>query len=143
MQENSADPGWSYRSFQMRYPLLFESVTATGTGAAPRRKKAAGLDIVVTKYIGMEAAALLKVEKEAQLLARFPRVMVEKAKRLREASFYPSEAGATAGKSWRFLLQAVREGGASLPGTGGGRRGLHRSDENSDGSDRCGNLQLL
>ena len=59
-------------------PVL--SVTATGTGAAPAEKKAAGLDIVVTKYIGMEAAALLAQEKEAQLLARFPRVMVEKAK---------------------------------------------------------------
>ena len=89
-------------------PVL--SVTATGTGAAPAEKKAAGLDIVVTKYIGMEAAALLAQEKEAQLLARFPKVMVEKAKGFEKYLSILPEA-ATAGKSGVSFMQAVREGG--------------------------------
>ena len=81
-------------------PVL--SVTATGTGAAPAEKKAAGLDIVVTKYIGMEAAALLAQEKEAQL--------VEKAKGFEKYLSILPEA-ATAGKSGVSFMQAVREGG--------------------------------
>ena len=89
-------------------PVL--SVTATGTGAVTAEKKAAGLDIVVTKYIGMEAAALLAQEKEAQLLARFPRVMVEKAKGFEKYLSILPEA-ATAGKSGVSFMQAVREGG--------------------------------
>ena len=81
-----------------------------GTPVQNVLKKAAGLDIVVTKYIGMEAAALLAQEKEAQLLARFPRVMVEKAKGFEKYLSILPEA-ATAGKSGVSFMQAVREGG--------------------------------
>ena len=58
----------------------------------------------------MEAAALLAQEKEAQLLARFPRVMVEKAKGF-ESIFSILPEAATAGKSGVSFMQAVREGG--------------------------------
>lgn len=40
----------------------------------------AGQDIVVTKYLGIEGTAIIAKEKEAQLLTRFPKDLVETAK---------------------------------------------------------------
>ncbi len=66
-------------------PVL--SVTATGTGAAPAEKKAAGLDIVVTNISEWKRRRFWHRRRKHSCLHVFPRVMVEKGERLREVSF--------------------------------------------------------
>ena len=69
-------------------PVL--SVTATGTGAVTAEKKAAGLDIVVTKYIGMEAGGASGTGEGSTAACTFSKSHGRKGERLREVSFYPS-----------------------------------------------------
>ena len=47
-------------------------------------KNAAGMDIVITKWIGMEGTWLLSEEKEQELLGRFPARFLYRAKEMRD-----------------------------------------------------------
>jgi hydrogenase maturation factor len=75
-----------------------------------QEKQLAGCDIVVTKYIGMEAAALLAHVKEQELKQRFPSVMTEEAKGYEKYLSILPEA-ATAMKSGICRMHDIREGG--------------------------------
>ena len=70
----------------------------------------AGLDIVVSKWIGMEGTSIIAKEKERELLKRFPPVLVKMAGEQREYLSFDSEA-ATALKSGVYAMHDVRNGG--------------------------------
>ncbi len=70
----------------------------------------AGLDIVVSKWIGMEGTSIIAKEKERELLKRFPPVLVKMAGDQREYLSVASEA-ATALKSGVYAMHDVRNGG--------------------------------
>lgn len=61
-------------------------ITVTGVGKISKEKLMtvrqirADQDIVITKWIGLEATAILAKEKEAELSQRFPAALIEKAK---------------------------------------------------------------
>ncbi len=77
---------------------------------AEKEKQAAGLDIVVSKWIGMEGTSIIAKEKERELLKRFPPVLVKMAGEQREYLSVASEA-ATALKSGVYAMHDVRNGG--------------------------------
>lgn len=66
----------------VRHPLI----SVTGVGKIPRRQLTTlheitpGQDVVVTKWIGLEATAILAKEREEELNVRFPAGLVEVAK---------------------------------------------------------------
>ena len=70
----------------------------------------AGLDIVVSKWIGMEGTSIIAKEKERELLKRVPPVLVKMAGEQREYLSVASEA-ATALKSGVYAMHDVRNGG--------------------------------
>ncbi len=70
----------------------------------------AGLDIVVSKWIGMEGTSIIAKEKERELLKRFPPVLVKMAGEQREYLSVAPEA-ATALKSGVYAMHDVRNGG--------------------------------
>ncbi len=81
------------------------SVERSGAKEEPR-----GYDIVVSGYVGMEAAALIASEKEEELLERFPRRFVEEAKEFaREISAV--KAARIGLEQEAFLMHDIREGG--------------------------------
>lgn len=69
-----------------------------------------GMDILVTKWIGIEGTAILAKEKEEDLKQRFPAPFVEKAKELDAYISVLSEA-AVATKSGVSAMHDVTEGG--------------------------------
>ncbi len=69
-----------------------------------------GMDILVTKWIGIEGTAILAKEKEEELKQRFPAPFVEKAKELDAYISVLSEA-AVATKSGVSAMHDVTEGG--------------------------------
>lgn len=73
-------------------------------GAAP------GMDIIATKWVGLEGTAIIAREKEKQLLERFSRSFVENAKGLDAYLSVMSEA-AIAVKSGVGAMHDVTEGG--------------------------------
>ncbi len=83
---------------------VMESALVTGESAGP------GLDLVVTKWIGLEGTAILAKEKEEELQTRFAVPFIDRAKAF--ASFLPiwSEA-AVAAKSGACIMHDVSEGG--------------------------------
>lgn len=70
----------------------------------------AGLDIVVSKWIGMEGTSIIAKEKERELLKRFPPALVKMAGEQRDYLSVASEA-ATALKSGVYAMHDVRNGG--------------------------------
>lgn len=68
------------------------------------------IDLVVTKYIGLEAASLIATRFEEELLDRFPRAFIDEAKGYEKYLSLLPEA-ATAMKSGACMMQTVREGG--------------------------------
>ena len=95
------------------YPIV--SVTAFGTKAPDSvskisKKALETADLVVTKYIGLEAASLITSRFEAALADRFPKAVVEEAKGYEKYLSILPEA-ATAMKSGDCILQPIREGG--------------------------------
>ncbi len=70
----------------------------------------AGLDIVVSKWIGMEGTSIIAREKETELLKRYPPSLVRMAKEHRNYLSIASEA-ATALKSGVYAMHDVRNGG--------------------------------
>lgn len=96
------------------YPVV--SVTAFGKRIeneadchAKEEKPSLG-DLVVTKQIGLEGAALIASKFEEKLLGRFPKAVVEEAKGYEKYLSILPEA-ATAMKSGDCVMQAIREGG--------------------------------
>ena len=63
-------------------PVL--NVTAVGTAKkgtlTPTSNAKPGMDIIVTKWVGLEGTSILAKEKEAELLTRYPRPLIEEAK---------------------------------------------------------------
>lgn len=69
-----------------------------------------GMDIVVTKWVGMEGAAQLALEKEEELRGRYSQPFIDKAKISRQLmSIIPEAAVAT--KSGACAMHDVSEGG--------------------------------
>lgn len=69
-----------------------------------------GMDILVTKWIGIEGTAILAKEKEEELLTRFSAPFVEKAKKFDEYISVLSEAAVAVG-SGVSAMHDVTEGG--------------------------------
>lgn len=69
-----------------------------------------GMDLLVTKWIGIEGTSILAKEKEKELLTRFSAPFVEKAKALEEYISVLSEA-AVAARSGVSAMHDVTEGG--------------------------------
>ena len=80
-------------------------ISVTGVGKAKE-----GMDIIVTKWIGIEGTAILAKEKEAALRERYSQPFIDKAKELDRYISVLSEA-ATAVKSGVAAMHDVTEGG--------------------------------
>lgn len=85
---------------------IMTDVSLQGAG----KKQAAGLDIVVTKWVGLEGTALLAKEKEQELRTRYPSHLVEEAKGFEKYLPVLPEA-ATAAKSGVLKMHDASEGG--------------------------------
>ena len=100
-------------SSAVRQPLA--TVTGYGirkTGAVQMdvRKKLAGQDIIITKWIGLEGTADLAARNQEELLTRYPAYLVEEAAAFdRYYSILPEAA--TAVKSGGCTMHDVSEGG--------------------------------
>lgn len=69
-----------------------------------------GMDVIVTKWIGLEGTSIIAKEKEAELLTRYPKALVDEAKGFdRYLSVLPEAA--TAVKSGVSAMHDVTEGG--------------------------------
>ena len=91
-----------------------QSVNGGKTGTEGQGKSnsvsAAGLDIVVSKWIGMEGTSIIAVEKEAELLKRYPVNLVLLAREQGKYLSVASEA-AIALKSGVYAMHDARNGG--------------------------------
>ena len=100
-------------SSAVRQPLA--TVTGYGirkTGAVQMdvRKKLAGQDIIITKWIGLEGTADLAARNQEELLTRYPAYLVEEAAAFDRYYFILPEA-ATAVKSGGCTMHDASEGG--------------------------------
>lgn len=69
-----------------------------------------GMDVIVTKWIGLEGTSIIAKEKETELLMRYPKALVDEAKGFdRYLSVLPEAA--TAVKSGVSAMHDVTEGG--------------------------------
>ncbi len=69
-----------------------------------------GMDVIVTKWIGLEGTSIIAKEKETELLTRYPKALVDEAKAFdRYLSVLPEAA--TAVKSGVSAMHDVTEGG--------------------------------
>ena len=69
-----------------------------------------GMDVIVTKWIGLEGTSIIAREKETELLTRYPKALVDEAKGFdRYLSVLPEAA--TAVKSGVSAMHDVTEGG--------------------------------
>lgn len=104
--------GHTETSDSVHYPVL--SVTALGKKWDAYKKLSPkaneNYDLVVTKQIGLEAAALAAVRYEALLLERFPQMLLNEVKAYEKTLSIIPEA-ATAVKSGDCIMQPIREGG--------------------------------
>ena len=91
-------------------------ISVTGVGKAKEGRVIStagvkpGMDIIVTKWIGIEGTAILAKEKEAALRKRYSQPFIDKAKELDRYISVLSEA-ATAVKSGVGAMHDVTEGG--------------------------------
>ena len=87
------------------------TITAAGTLDEKRKDLAkAGLDIVVSKWIGLEGTAILAAEREEELLKKYPFSFIEEAKDFkRQISVVPEAA--TAVKSGEYTMHDASQGG--------------------------------
>ena len=105
--------GQTRESSAVRQPLA--TVTGYGlrtTGAEQKdvRKKLAGQDIIITKWIGLEGTADLAARNQEELLTRYPAYLVEEAAAFdRYYSILPEAA--TAVKSGGCTMHDISEGG--------------------------------
>ncbi len=73
-------------------------------------KEKTNLDIVMTKWIGLEGTAMIAREKEGELLTRYPNLLVKTAQSFDKYLSLIPEA-ATAGRSGVYTMHDVRNGG--------------------------------
>ena len=91
-------------------------LTVTGIGKAPEGRMIStggacpGDDIVITKWIAIEGTVILAKEKEKELLERFPKKMIEEAKKMEKYLSVVPEAAAAV-KSGVHAMHDVTEGG--------------------------------
>lgn len=91
-------------------------ISVVGVGKAKKGKLIStagarpGMDIIVTKWIGLEGTSIIAKEKEAELLTRFPAALVETAKSFDQYLSVLAEA-AVAVKSGVSAMHDVTEGG--------------------------------
>lgn len=91
-------------------------LTVTGIGKAFKDRMIStggarpGNDIVITKWIAIEGTTILAKEREKELLDRFPKKMIEEAKKMEKYLSVVPEA-ATAVKSGVSAMHDVTEGG--------------------------------
>lgn len=91
-------------------------ITATGVGKAEKGKMIstsgakAGMDIVITKWIGLEGTSILAKEKKTELLSRFPESFILKAQEFDQMISVVPEA-AVAVRSGVSAMHDVTEGG--------------------------------
>lgn len=91
-------------------------VTVTGVGAVPEGKRIPsggvepGMDILASKWIGLEGTAILAREKEAELRSRYAKPFLDKAKCFADYISILSEA-AVAAKSGVRSMHDASEGG--------------------------------
>lgn len=91
-------------------------ITATGVGKAGKGKlistsgAKAGMDIVLTKWIGLEGTSILAKEKKTELLSRFPESFILKAQEFDQMISVVPEA-AVAVRSGVSAMHDVTEGG--------------------------------
>lgn len=91
-------------------------ISVVGIGKAKKGKivstagARAGMDIIVTKWIGIEGTSILAKEKEAELLTRFPKAFIERAKEFDKLLSVLPEA-AIAVKYGVAAMHDVTEGG--------------------------------
>lgn len=91
-------------------------VTITGVGLAeketyvPYGKVRPGMDVILTKWVGLEGTALLALEQEEELRKRYSRPFIEKGKNFLEYLSIQSEA-AVAAKSGVGAMHDVSQGG--------------------------------
>lgn len=90
-------------------------ITATAVGEAQdalwaKKGNAPDMEIVMSKWTGLEGTAILAEERETELLRRFPVYLIDKAKKCEESLSIASEA-AIALKSGVYAMHDVRSGG--------------------------------
>lgn len=90
-------------------------ITATAVGtvrneSAQKKGDASNMDVVLSKWIGLEGTAILASEKEEELAKCFPMRLINKAKSCEESLSVASEA-AIALKSGVYTMHDVRNGG--------------------------------
>lgn len=86
-----------------------EEQTSTGT-QRQNEQESDGCDLVLTKYVAMEGAALIADAAEEELLARFPKTLVEEVKGSTGGLSVLPEA-VIAAQAGAKAMQDVREGG--------------------------------
>lgn len=91
------------KSIKMRAQDVPQTEKGRGTSAA-------GLDVVVSKWIGMEGTSIIAGEKEAELLKRYPVSLISMAREQENYLSIASEA-AIALKSGVYAMHDVRNGG--------------------------------
>ena len=100
-------------SSAVRQPLAMVTgygIRKTGAVQMDVRKKLAGQDIIITKWIGLEGTADLAARNQEELLTRYPAYLVEEAAAFdRYYSILPEAA--TAVKSGGCTMHDISEGG--------------------------------
>lgn len=98
-------------SAAVRSPVITATAVGTAGGDSAQKKgNASNMDIVMSKWIGLEGTAILALEKEEELAARFPMRLMNKAKSCEECLSVAPEA-AIALKSGVYTMHDVRNGG--------------------------------
>ncbi|MCM1125861.1 MAG: AIR synthase related protein [Lachnospiraceae bacterium] len=98
-------------SSAVRSPVI--SVTAVGTigdTACMEQGDASEMDIVMSKWIGLEGTAVLALEKGEELAGRFPARLIDKAKSC-EGWLSTANEAAIALKSGVYTMHDIRNGG--------------------------------
>ncbi len=91
-------------------------ITVTGVGKVKKDAvittsgARAGQDVVITKWIGLEGTSIIAKEREQELLAKFPKALIDEAKGFGQYLSVVPEA-ATAVKSGVSAMHDVTEGG--------------------------------
>lgn len=95
----------------VRNPVITATAVGTaGNDSIQKKGDASNMDIVLSKWIGLEGTAILALEKEEELAARFPMRLMNKAKSCEEYLSVAPEA-AIALKSGVYTMHDVRNGG--------------------------------
>ncbi len=94
----------------VKSPIVTATVVGQEQNASAGQRGRASLDIVVSKWIGMEGTFLIADEKEAELSQRYPARLISKAKRQGRYLSVAREA-AIAYKFGSYAMHDVRCGG--------------------------------